>query len=150
MTSRSPARTSPIPSSESVSHRMSRQARRDTAPELELRRELHRRGLRFRVSLSPVRHVRSTPDLVFTRSKLAVFVDGCFWHSCPKHGTMPAANRDWWRQKLERNEARDRATDEALAAAGWRVIRVWEHETAPDAADRIETIVRQRPLRPER
>jgi DNA mismatch endonuclease (patch repair protein) len=121
---------------------MSLQARRDTAPEVELRRELHRRGLRFRVSFRPSVAVRSTADLVFTRAKVAVYVDGCFWHSCPEHGTMPASNRDWWHEKLERNKARDREADEALAAAGWRVVRVWEHETAREAADRIERMLR--------
>ena len=121
---------------------MARQARRDTAPEMDLRRELHRRGLRFRVSLRPLDAIRSTADVVFTRAKVAVYVDGCFWHSCPEHGTMPTSNRAWWHAKLERNKARDRASDNALAAAGWRVVRVWEHETAGEAADRIEDLLR--------
>jgi DNA mismatch endonuclease (patch repair protein) len=121
---------------------MARQARRDTAPEVELRRELHRRGLRFRVAYRPVEGLRSTADIAFTRAHVAVYVDGCFWHSCPEHGTMPASNRHWWRQKLERNRERDRRTDAALTAAGWRVVRVWEHEHAVEAADRIEQAVR--------
>jgi DNA mismatch endonuclease, patch repair protein len=121
---------------------MSRQARRDTAPEVELRRELHKRGLRFRVSFRPLPDVRSTADIVFTRAKVAVYVDGCFWHSCPRHGTTPAANRDWWRQKLETNKARDRACDNALAAAGWHVLRIWEHERPDEAADRVERLLR--------
>jgi DNA mismatch endonuclease, patch repair protein len=133
--------TPPTPSSEDVSRRMARQARRDTAPEVELRRELHSRGLRFRVSFRPLGDLRSTADIVFTRAKVAVYVDGCFWHSCPEHGTMPATNRAWWCAKLERNKARDRACDQALAAAGWRVVRVWEHESPPEAADRIERLV---------
>src|SRR5262245_33463041 len=107
---------------------MARQAVRDTAPEVSLRRELHRRGLRYRVSLRPLPGLRSTADIVFTRAKVAVYVDGCFWHSCPEHGSMPAANRDWWRQKLERNKERDREAEKALAQAGWACIRVWEHE----------------------
>jgi DNA mismatch endonuclease (patch repair protein) len=122
---------------------MARQARRDTGPEVQLRRELHRRGLRFRVERRPLPGLRSTADIVFTRARLAVYVDGCFWHSCPEHGTMPAANREWWAKKLARNRTRDLATDQALTDAGWRVVRVWEHEDARDAADRIEQIVRR-------
>jgi DNA mismatch endonuclease (patch repair protein) len=121
---------------------MSRQARRDTAPEVKLRSELHHRGLRFRVSVSPLAGLRSTADIVFPRARVVVYVDGCFWHSCPEHGTMPASNRDWWQEKLARNQARDRATDEALMSAGWNVVRVWEHESAAEAADRIEARVR--------
>lgn len=135
-------RPRPPASSQDVSRRMARQATRDTAPEVALRRELHRRGLRFRVSLPPLEGLRSRADILFVRSKVAVYVDGCFWHSCPEHGTIPNANRDWWLRKLERNRARDRACDEALCAAGWRVVRVWEHEPVEDAADRIERLVR--------
>lgn len=123
---------------------MSRQASRDTAPEVALRRELHRRGFRFRVSLRPLESMRTTTDIVFTRAKVAVYVDGCFWHSCPDHGTMPAANRDWWQKKLDRNKTRDRQTDEALVAAGWAVVRVWEHEDTMVAADRVERALRGR------
>lgn len=79
---------------------------------------------------------------MFPGRRLAVFVDGCFWHRCPDHGLDPQANADWWRSKLDRNVSRDRATDEELAAIGWTVVRVWEHEAAVDAADRIESLVR--------
>lgn len=130
------------PSSPRVSARMSRLRTRDTQPEVALRSELHRRGLRFRVDLRPVPRVRSRADIVFTRARVAVFVDGCFWHVCPVHQTWPQSNAEWWREKLERNVARDRQTDAALAAAGWQVIRVWEHESPERAADRIETAVR--------
>ena len=82
--------------------------------------------------------------MVFTRAKVAVFVDGCFWHSCPLHATTPKANREWWKEKLEANVVRDGATDEALTAGGWHVIRVWEHEPVKTAADGIEAAVRQR------
>jgi DNA mismatch endonuclease (patch repair protein) len=126
---------------------MSRQARRDTAPELLLRRELHRRGLRFRVSRRAVPGLRSEADVVFGPARVAVYVDGCFWHSCPVHATKPAANADWWETKLSRNRARDRATDEALLAAGWAVVRIWEHEDPVVAADRVEALVAaRRPL----
>ena len=103
---------------------MRRNPRRDTGPELALRSELHRRGLRFRKDLPlrvPGRVVR--PDVVFTRARLAVFIDGCFWHRCPEHGTSPRSNSDYWRTKLDRNVARDHRVDEALAAAGWRSLR---------------------------
>jgi len=123
---------------------MSRLGQRDTRPELALRSELHRRGLRFRVDRAVVAGVRTRADLTFTRSRVAVFVDGCFWHGCPEHQTWPQANKDWWRRKLEANVARDRRNDVALAAEGWQVMRVWEHESAASAADRIEAAVRSR------
>lgn len=112
-----------------------------TTPEVALRRELHRRGLRFRVNYAPL---PGRPDVAFTRAKMAVFVDGCFWHRCPQHGTLPRNNREWWRVKLDRNVARDRAKDAALAALGWVVVHVWEHETPAAAADRIEAAWRRR------
>ncbi len=115
--------------------------RRDTGPELALRRELHSRGMRFRVDHPPIEDVRCRVDIAFTRARVAVFVDGCFWHSCPEHGNLPTANREWWRTKLELNVARDRRNDAAFEEAGWRVIRVWEHESLHDAADRIATAI---------
>jgi DNA mismatch endonuclease (patch repair protein) len=104
-----------------------------------LRRELHARGLRYRLHVRVDPTLRSRPDVVFRRWRLAVYVDGCFWHRCPEPGTLPANNGEWWRLKLDANVARDRTTDEALMAAGWTVIRVWEHEDPVAAADRIET-----------
>lgn len=109
----------------------------DTAPEVALRSVVHRRGLRFRKHLAPLKGLRCRADLVFPRAKIAVFVDGCFWHRCPQHATFPKANADWWQMKLEQNFNRDRRNDAALAAAGWTVIRVWEHEDVDRAADRI-------------
>jgi DNA mismatch endonuclease (patch repair protein) len=132
----------PTASSELARLRMQRQARRDTAPELALRRELWRRGVRYRVDLAPVPGMRRRADLVFTKARVAVFVDGCFWHRCPIHGTSPKANRDWWMEKLDANVRRDRDTERRLDKEGWRVVRVWEHESTKDAADRIEAIVR--------
>lgn len=87
---------------------------------------------------------RTRPDIVFTRARVAVFVDGCFWHRCPEHGSSPKSNADWWRRKLDANVRRDRTTDEALAEAGWMVLRIWEHEDIATAADLVETIVRTR------
>jgi DNA mismatch endonuclease, patch repair protein len=137
-----PARPPMTPSSPGVSERMARVRRRDTAPELELRSELHRRGFRYRVDRRPLAGVPSRADLVFGPAKVAVYVDGCFWHSCPEHGTMPRSNEAFWQEKLARNRERDAAVNEALAAAGWTVVRVWEHEEIDAAADRVEAAVR--------
>lgn len=111
--------------------------RTDTGPEVVLRRELHRRGLRFRVDHQPAAGVGCRADIVFTRARVAVFIDGCFWHACPQHGNLPRANREWWRAKLAVNVARDRRNDEALIASGWRVIRIWEHEALDAATERV-------------
>ncbi len=121
---------------------MSRQRRRDTAPEIALRRDLHARGLRYRVAWPIPGLPRRTVDVAFTRARLAVFVDGCFWHGCPEHATYPSANGAWWAAKLAANEERDRTTTEHLEDAGWTVVRVWEHEDPDRVASRIEDLVR--------
>ncbi|MGK8521520.1 very short patch repair endonuclease [Nocardia asteroides] len=124
-----------------TSARMARQRRTGTDPELALRRELHRRGLRYYVDRAPIRGQRRRADLVFPRRRVAVYVDGCFWHRCPRHATDPKNNAEWWAAKLAGNVARDRATDAALLAAGWHVVRVWEHEDPVDAADRVQAVL---------
>ena len=101
-------------------------------------------GLRFRVDAKPLADSRRRADIVFRRARVAVFVDGCFWHGCPIHGTIPKANRDWWVEKLKANRARDETTDAALEEAGWLSVRVWEHEQAEEAAEAIAALVRQR------
>jgi DNA mismatch endonuclease (patch repair protein) len=116
--------------------------RTDTGPERLLRSALHRRGLRFRkdyrIDLPALRvHV----DIAFTRQKLAVFVDGCFWHRCPEHATDPKANAAFWERKLQSNVERDRRVERALAGAGWRVIRSWEHELPQATAERIAGVL---------
>jgi DNA mismatch endonuclease (patch repair protein) len=121
---------------------MARVVRRDTRPELAIRRELHARGLRYRVDVSPVPSLRGRADILFRQARVAVYVDGCFWHSCPEHGVLPKGNREWWREKLAANVRRDRSTESTLAELGWRVVRVWEHEDPVAAAGRIETTVR--------
>ncbi|RVW01024.1 very short patch repair endonuclease [Rhodococcus spongiicola] len=121
-----------------TSARMRAQRRRDTAPEIALRRELHRRGARFFVDRAPLPGLRRRADLVFPRRRVAVYVDGCFWHSCPQHATFPRNNAQWWADKLAANVARDRDTDSRLAAAGWHVVRVWEHEDPAEAAGRVQ------------
>lgn len=132
----------PSASSPEALHRMQTTRRRDTKPEIALRSELHRRGLRFFVDRPPLPNSRRRADIVFPRARVAVYVDGCFWHGCPMHGTWPKANAAWWRDKIERNRARDRDTDVNLHAAGWISVRVWEHEVAAEAADRIVAVVR--------
>ena len=132
----------PTPSSAGVSERMSRAPRRDTGPELLIRREAHRRGLRYRVDKSIPGIPRRRADMTFAGAKVAVFVDGCFWHSCPEHTSIPRANREWWVAKLEANRARDRATDVHLKGMGWTVLRFWEHEDPITVVDKIEIAVR--------
>jgi len=123
---------------------MSAQKRRDTAPELELRSELHRRGLRFFVDRRPLPGQRGRADIVFPRDRIAVFVDGCYWHHCPIHGTLPRTNTEWWEAKFRANGERDRDMNRRMVEAGWRVIRVWEHEPAERAADRVEAATARR------
>ena len=118
--------------------------RRDTKPELVLRRLLHGRGLRYRVDHPIVAGLRRRADIVFTRARVAVFVDGCYWHVCPQHGTEPQSNAGYWSAKLARNVERDRETDRLATEAGWTVLRVWEHEPPEEAADRVEAAVRRR------
>ncbi|BCN41999.1 very short patch repair endonuclease [Prescottella equi] len=125
-----------------TSARMRAQRRRDTAPEVALRRELHRRGARFFVDRAPLRGLRRRADLVFPRRRVAVYVDGCFWHSCPQHATSPKNNAQWWADKLAANVVRDRDTDTRLADAGWMVVRIWEHEDPTEAADRVQAALR--------
>ncbi|WP_106982647.1 very short patch repair endonuclease [Streptomyces megasporus] len=124
--------------------RMSRQRSRDTEVELALRRVLHASGLRYRVHRRPVKGVRREADIVFGPARVAVFVDGCFWHGCPEHATWPRNNAEFWRRKIEGNRARDLDTDTRLAEAGWASVRVWEHEDPAEAAARIAALVASR------
>lgn len=117
---------------------------RDTKPELALRSAVHALGLRYRVSTRPIREIRRTADLVFSRAKVAVFLDGCFWHGCPDHHTVAVTNGEFWAKKVEENRMRDRDTDRKLADAGWLTIRVWEHEDPAVAARRIRDEVAAR------
>ncbi len=118
--------------------------RRDTSTELLVRRRLHADGLRYRVDFAPLAsNRRRRADIVFTRAKVAVFIDGCFWHGCPEHGTQPKTNADYWAPKLARNVERDRETTAALKAEGWRVLRFWEHEDAATVALQVVRAVRR-------
>ena len=111
---------------------------------MAVRRLVHAAGLRYRVDVRPVKEVRRKADLVFPRAKVAVFVDGCFWHGCPEHGSSPKANAAWWRDKIEANVRRDRDTDARLTDAGWCVVRIWEHDDPQWAARRIAEEVARR------
>ncbi len=117
---------------------MARFGRRDTAPELALRRELHRRGRRFFIDRQVSRRCRVRPDLVFPRARIAVFVDGCFWHLCEENVQLPKANAELWRRKLLANRERDARNQAILTAEGWRVLRSWEHDDPAAVADRVE------------
>ena len=109
-----------------------------SSPEVRLRSALHRRGFRFRKNpLLRVGGITVRPDVVFTRHRVAVFVDGCFWHGCPAHGNTPRANTDYWIPKLARNRARDDLVTTTLQNAGWTVLRIWEHETVDEAVGRV-------------
>lgn len=134
----------PVPSSEAATTKGRANRRTDTKPERLLRSSLHRRGLRFRKDLLvKFEGGRTHPDIVFTRAGVVVFVDGCFWHRCPQHGSTPKSNADYWVPKLEANVDRDRRVDAALVSDGWTVIRIWEHEDPDEAATRVESAVRR-------
>lgn len=112
--------------------------RSDTRPETAIRSLLHRRGRRFRKDPSiRLGDVRVRPDIAFPGRRVAVFVDGCFWHGCPEHGRVPRSNADYWSAKLGRNVARDNVVNQHLVAAGWTVVRIWEHEAVANAAERV-------------
>jgi len=117
---------------------------RDTRPELAVRSATHRLGLRFRVATQPVRHIRRSADMVFASARVAVFVDGCFWHGCPEHYVPSNSNRQYWADKIARNRVRDADTDRRLLDEGWLPVRVWAHEDPKSAAAMIAAIVRQR------
>jgi DNA mismatch endonuclease, patch repair protein len=114
---------------------------RDTKPELALRRAVHALGLRYYVNKRPIKAVRRTADLVFPRARVAIFVDGCFWHGCPTHHTVAKTNADFWAQKVTTNRRRDAQTNALLQQAGWTVVRIWEHEEPVQAAFRLKETI---------
>lgn len=114
---------------------------RDTKPEIDVRRLLHAQGFRYRIAHPVPGMARRSIDIAFTRARVAVFLDGCFWHGCPEHATQPRSNASWWSEKLRRNVERDRETVRALEDAGWLVLRFWEHESAENVADRVVTAI---------
>lgn len=132
----------PSPTSAAVTAVMRGNRRADTGPERQVRSLLHASGFRYRTDYRlDVPGARVRPDIVFTRRRLAVFIDGCFWHRCPEHGTSPRVNTSYWSPKLERNIARDQRVDQALRAAGWTVLRIWEHVDPTEAAAQVIAIL---------
>jgi DNA mismatch endonuclease (patch repair protein) len=123
---------------------MRRQASKDTGVELAVRRLLHAAGLRYRVEYPVPGMARRRIDVAFTRARVAVLIDGCFWHGCPQHATQPKSNAEWWRNKLDRNMARDRETTEQLTALGWTVLRFWEHEDPKEVSAQVKAVVDRR------
>lgn len=138
-----PAANLPAPpaSDKDTQRRMKRQAKRNTKPEILLRRALTAQGLRYRIDLAPVAGLRSKADVVFPRAKIAVFVHGCFWHGCPEHHRPTKSNTKWWAEKIAINRKRDTETTAALETAGWQVVQVWEHESPETAAARITALL---------
>ncbi|WP_173921738.1 very short patch repair endonuclease [Agromyces sp. Marseille-P2726] len=122
---------------------------RDTSIEWAVRRIAHSRGMRYRVNARPERDIRRTADMVFGGPRVAVFIDGCFWHGCTAHYTRPVANSDYWGDKVSRNRARDIETNNLLRERGWTVLRFWEHEKPSEVADVIERAVRGVEAHPE-
>ncbi|WP_275096150.1 very short patch repair endonuclease [Sedimenticola hydrogenitrophicus] len=122
------------PSSPETSRRMAKVRQKGTDAEIALRRELYRRGLRYRVDYAVMKKPRRVADVAFPRLKIAIFVDGCFWHGCPEHATWPKQNAEFWRKKIEANRLRDADTNSRLLDIGWTVLRFWEHESPIEAA----------------
>ena len=138
----------PAATSEATSRVMRRTRRAGTAPEMAVRRALHRRGLRYLVDVAPPgTNRRRRVDVLLRGARIALFVDGCFWHSCPTHGQLPKANREWWRVKLHGVVVRDLDTNAQLTAAGWLVVRVWEHDDPEEVADRLVALTASRQVR---
>jgi DNA mismatch endonuclease, patch repair protein len=135
----------PFASSPAIRVRMQNQLSRNTGPELKVRTALHALGLRYRVHQRPVPELRRNADVVFRSTKVAVFIDGCYWHGCSAHGQRDHKVNGWyWPAKIQRNVDRDRDTDRRLREAGWEVVRVWEHEDPTTVAVQIQSIVRSR------
>ena len=128
-------------SSKEVSERMKRMPTKDSKPELHLRKAIYGLGFRYRLHR---KDLPGKPDIAFGAAKVAVFVDGCFWHNCPEHGTIPKNNREWWLEKFQRNRERDKRKDEQLKEKGWLPIHVWEHEDPDSAARNIKKLVKER------
>lgn len=144
--SESVKKSAPVPANEQVRSRLRSQKVRGTKPELDVRRLVHAKGLRYRVDACPETDLRVRADLLFTRAHVAVFIDGCFWHGCPDHFVPPKNNAEWWADKIERNQVRDRNSRTLLANRGWEVLVFWEHDAAGTAAEQIiETVVGRTP-----
>lgn len=139
--------TQAAPPTPEVNRRMQRVRQKDTSAELALRRELHALGLRYRIQVPVLTKPRRVADVAFGGLRVAIFVDGCFWHACPEHATWPRQNAEFWRAKIVANQERDRDTNDRLRAAGWKVVRVWAHEPPERVARRVAKIVEKRKAR---
>ena len=137
--------SNPRASSPTVRKRMQSTPQADNPLERQIRSALHRRGIRFRTHYRLRNLPRRSIDIALVAKKIAVFVDGCFWHGCPRHGTTPKANRVWWVQKIDANKCRDAETNKILRKLGWKVLRIWEHERVETAAERVLRAQRGRP-----
>ncbi|MCT9127674.1 very short patch repair endonuclease [Cupriavidus gilardii] len=130
-----------LSSSPEASHRMAKVRQKGTNAEIALRREMFRIGLRYRVDYEVLKKPRRIADIVFPGRKIAIFVDGCFWHGCPEHATWPKRNAEFWRQKIEANRQRDADTNERLQSLGWTVLRFWSHQSPTEAARAVARAV---------
>ena len=137
-----------LPSSSDASRRMAKVRQTGTDAELALRREIYRIGLRYRVGYEVLKKPRRVADVAFPGRKIAVFVDGCFWHGCPEHATWPKRNADFWRQKIEANRRRDADTNARLHANGWTALRFWSHESPVEAAKTVARVVAKADTKP--
>ncbi len=135
------------PTSSDTSRRMGKVRQKGTDAEMALRREMHRIGLRYRIDYEVLRKPRRVADVAFPGRKIAVFVDGCFWHGCPEHATWPKRNAEFWRQKIEANRRRDMDTNDRLRSAGWTVLRFWSHESPAEAAKAVARVVAEADLK---
>jgi DNA mismatch endonuclease (patch repair protein) len=138
-----PLSKTPWASSESARKTMTGNRRRDTNPEVQVRRHLHAAGLRYRVDVKPLPDLRRRADVVFRSLRLAIFIDGCYWHGCPLHGTTPRTNQEYWSAKVAANRKRDEDTNHQLQAAGWQVQRYWEHEPPDAVASHVMRVVNE-------
>lgn len=132
----------PLTPSSGASSRMSKVRQTGTGAELALRKELYKSGLRYRINFCVMNKPRRIADIAFPRLKIAIFVDGCFWHGCPEHATWPKHNAEFWQQKIKANQLRDADTNERLQRNGWSVLRFWEHESPIQAAEVIAQMIR--------
>lgn len=130
-----------VPSSSAVSRRMAKVRQKGTGAEMALQQEMHRIGLRYRIDYEVLKKPRRVADVAFPGRKIAVFVDGCFWHGCPKHATWPKRNAEFWRQKIEANRQRDADTNDRLRSLGWTVLRFWSHESPVEASKTVASAV---------
>ena len=131
----------PIPADENISEQMRRMPTKNTDPEIKVRKSLYAKGLRYRLHR---KDLPGKPDIALGPAKVAVFVDGCYWHNCPEHGTLPKNNRKWWEEKFRKNRERDLRNDTKLIEMGWLPVHIWEHEDPNEAAARIKDLARER------